>query len=295
MTNRTKTKAQKRATQQQAARRNGKGKGQGRGGAAGPSRGALIAIAAVVAAIVLIVLIAPRFRSNGPVSRSGSTAAIQAVSKVPDAAFAAAGVPDSSSIAQALPPSTPAFEQDGKPAVLYVGAEYCPYCAAQRWPLIIALSRFGTFTGLKPAHSSSSDLAPNTNTFTFVDATYDSPYLAFSAVETADEQGNPLQTLTPQQQQLMGAYDSQGSIPFVVYGNRYATVGAGVSPEQINPLSYRELAAAITDPSASPVGAAIVAESNSITAALCQLTGGQPGNVCDTPVIQRATAKLPTP
>ena len=36
-----------------------------------------------------------------------------------------------------------------KPELLYIGAEYCPYCAASRWPLIIALSRFGTFKGLR--------------------------------------------------------------------------------------------------------------------------------------------------
>src|SRR5688572_33391144 len=29
----------------------------------------------------------------------------------------------------------------GKPLVLYVGAEYCPFCAAQRWPMVVALSR----------------------------------------------------------------------------------------------------------------------------------------------------------
>src|SRR4051812_14747932 len=30
---------------------------------------------------------------------------------------------------------------DGKPLVLYVGAEYCPFCAAQRWAMVQALSR----------------------------------------------------------------------------------------------------------------------------------------------------------
>ncbi len=37
---------------------------------------------------------------------------------------------------------------DGKPEVLFVGAEFCPFCAAERWPLIVALSRFGRFTAL---------------------------------------------------------------------------------------------------------------------------------------------------
>ena len=41
----------------------------------------------------------------------------------------------------------------GKPEVLFIGAEYCPFCGAQRWAMITALSRFGTFTGLKTIHS----------------------------------------------------------------------------------------------------------------------------------------------
>src|SRR5215831_18416432 len=43
----------------------------------------------------------------------------------------------------------------GKPEVLYMGAEYCPFCAAERWSMIVALSRFGTFSGLATTHSAS--------------------------------------------------------------------------------------------------------------------------------------------
>ncbi len=38
-----------------------------------------------------------------------------------------------------------------------MGAEYCPFCAAQRWAMVNAFSRFGTFTGLTTTHSSSTD------------------------------------------------------------------------------------------------------------------------------------------
>src|SRR6202043_382420 len=51
---------------------------------------------------------------------------------------------------------------DGKPEILYVGAEYCPYCAAQRWAVVTALSHFGTFSGLGTTTSSASDVDPNT-------------------------------------------------------------------------------------------------------------------------------------
>ena len=32
-----------------------------------------------------------------------------------------------------------------RPVVFFYGAEFAPYAAAQRWPVIVALSRFGTF------------------------------------------------------------------------------------------------------------------------------------------------------
>ncbi|MGH3290263.1 MAG: DUF929 family protein, partial [Trebonia sp.] len=49
--------------------------------------------------------------------------------------------------------SGPPLTRGGKPEVLYVGAEYCPYCAMENWPLIVALSRFGQFTGLTTSRS----------------------------------------------------------------------------------------------------------------------------------------------
>lgn len=36
---------------------------------------------------------------------------------------------------------------NGKPAIVYIGAEFCPFCAGQRWALIIALMRGRTSSG----------------------------------------------------------------------------------------------------------------------------------------------------
>src|SRR6266852_5220447 len=46
---------------------------------------------------------------------------------------------------------------NGKPEIFYFGAEFCPYCAAQRWSLVIALSHFGTFSKLPETYSSNLD------------------------------------------------------------------------------------------------------------------------------------------
>src|SRR5580658_4871543 len=61
-----------------------------------------------------------------------------------------------------------------EPVVFFYGAEYAPYAAAERWPLVLALSRFGTFKQLGLMQSSSTTAFANVSTFTFSDAYYTS-------------------------------------------------------------------------------------------------------------------------
>ena len=179
----------------------------------------------------------------------------------------------------------------GKPEVLYIGAEFCPYCAAERWPLIIALSRFGTFSGLQTSSSSSTDVYPNTPTFSFRSAVYTSQFIDFRAVETSDRDRNPLQTPTAAEQQLMSRYDQGGSIPFVDMGNRYALVGATYSPDVLGGMSWQAIANSLNDPG-TPQAQGILGSANMFTAAICKLTAGQPSAVCSDPVIQSIEQKL---
>lgn len=179
----------------------------------------------------------------------------------------------------------------GKPEVFYYGAEYCPYCAAERWPLIIALSRFGTFSGLKTTSSSSSDIYPNTPTFTFHGATYTSQYIDFVSVETTDRNQNPLETPTAAEQALVSRYDTSGSIPFVDFGNRYAFAGAMYLPDTLSGESWQAIAADLQSPETKQARA-IVGSANLITAAICKLTGDQPAAVCSSQTIQSLETKL---
>jgi len=173
----------------------------------------------------------------------------------------------------------------GHPEVFYLGAEYCPYCAAERWPMIIALSRFGTFSGLKTTSSSSSDVYANTPTFTFHGATYASDYVDFVSVETTDRDRNPLESPTSAQQALVNQYDTSGSIPFVDFGNRYAFSGAMYLPDVLSGMSWQAVADALAQ-SGSPQAKAIVGSANLITAAICKLTADQPATVCSSATIQ---------
>jgi thiol-disulfide isomerase/thioredoxin len=179
----------------------------------------------------------------------------------------------------------------GKPEVFYYGAEYCPYCAAERWPLIIALSRFGTFAGLQTTTSSSTDIYPNTPTFTFRSATYTSQYIDFRSVETYDRNQNPLQAPTPAEQQLVSKYDTSKSIPFVDFGNRYAFAGAMYLPDILAGSDWQKIANNLQSPD-SAQAKAIIGSANLITAAVCKLTADQPTAVCSSATIQSLESKL---
>jgi hypothetical protein len=195
----------------------------------------------------------------------------------------------------------------GKPEVLYLGAMYCPFCAAQRWAMVNALSRFGTFSGLKTTHSSSTDSYPNTPTWTFYGSTYKSNYIAFTSVEetTNERQGNSsntsvpyvtLQTPTAAESTLAQTYDpgtgDGGAIPFIDLGNKYIQVGnlTPLSPSLLAGLSWAQVGADMNNPSSS-VGQAELGNANYMTAAICKLTNNQPATAC-TPTIQKLEANL---
>jgi hypothetical protein len=185
----------------------------------------------------------------------------------------------------------PLAGSSGKPEVFYYGAEFCPYCAAQRWPLIIALSRFGTFSGLQTTTSSSTDVFPNTVTFTFRGATYMSQYVDFRAVETTDRDRNPLQSPSASEQQLVSAYDSSGTIPFIDFANKYAATGAMYSPDTIGGMSWLAVADSLKQPD-STQAKAIIGSANLITAAVCKSTGDKPAEVCSSATIQNLEKNL---
>lgn len=255
-------------------------------------RAALVGIALVIALFATLVIAkaaaghraATSSAAAGALAGASATADVVArATTVPPAVYAAVGT--GGTAAQAEPvPGGKALSIGGKPEILYLGAEYCPYCAAQRWPLVLALSRFGTFTGLGLTESSATDVYPSTNTFTFLGARYTSAYLAFTPVEIYDRAGNPLQQPTPAEQQLLqGA--GQGGIPFIDLGGTTMLRSSGYNPQVLAGLTWNQIADSLTDPSSQPARA-IVGTANRITGQLCRLTHDQPANVCATPEIR---------
>ncbi len=270
--------------------------------------GAIVVVVAVVLGIVL---------SSGGGGSSGSTAAstappptgaaltavIDQLTSVPAATLDQVGAGQTASNPTSI--TGTALSSGGKPEVLYMGAEYCPYCAAERWALIVALSRFGSFSGLAPIRSAAADGAGNaepyplTPTWTFVNSTYTSTYLTFTPVELntnipdkATGFYTTLQTPTAAETALLDKYDAteQGAIPFIDYGNKFVSIGASYNPGILAGLTWAEITADLRNP-ASPVAKSVLGVANYATAAICGLTNNQPASAC-TPTVLALQAKI---
>jgi hypothetical protein len=201
-----------------------------------------------------------------------------------------------SPVGQTLKPiSDKALTSAGKPEMLYIGAEFCPYCAAMRWSMAVALSRFGTFGPLKGIHSSSTDYAPNTATLTFRSQKYSSPYLTFTSVEHQKVNHAQLEPVTKAQQALWAKYDtnSQGQVgyPFIDFGNKLVITGPLFDPLVLKGLTWAQIASRLQNPN-DKVAQNVNGAANYVTASICKMTGNKPGAVCTAAPIPAIEAKL---
>ncbi len=236
--------------------------------------------------------------STGTPSTPAGSALETSLKNIPAATFDTVGA--GSDVTAPTPVTGAALTADGKPRVLYIGAEYCPFCAAQRWPVVAALSRFGTFSGLGLTSSSAVDVYPNTATLSFHGATYTSTWLSFTGVEettnilkvpgNANSGYTALDTPTAADQALLTKYEPQGSIPFVDFGNKYVTVGSSYKPDALQGLTQTQIAAGLADPN-SAIAKSAIGAANMITAVLCKMTNNQPAAVCTSAAV--TSQKLP--
>jgi hypothetical protein len=260
--------------------------------------------AVVVVIAVVVTLVVVKLNSKGTTTASNGPVGTALANVVTDTTGVPASTLDqvgAGSVTSGLTKENGSpLTQNGKPEMLYVGAEYCPYCAAERWAMVVALSRFGSFSGLSTVHSSSTDVFKNTPTWTFYKSSYTSKYLSFTPVETLtnipDSSSSAgytaLQSTTSAQQALMNSYDSQGSIPFIDIGNKDVEVGnlTGFTPQVLAGKSWSQVAAALKNPS-SAIAQGVDGSANYLTAAICKLTNNQPATAC-TAVVKKLEAKV---
>lgn len=192
----------------------------------------------------------------------------------------------------------PRVTQGNKVGLLYVGADFCPYCAGQRWALVLALLRFGSFSGLQYMASSARDVYSNTPTFSFLHAKYDSKYVTFQAVEMSDRDGKKLQSMDKAQDNIFNTYNAPkygmpgyGGFPFVYVGGQYVVTRPLVTPDKLGGMNWDQIAKALGTPS-SNLYQDTMPQVNALTAAICRLDGGDPDDVCSAPGVTAANAAL---
>ncbi len=257
--------------------------------------GGVLAVVVVIVGIFIYIA-----NQQGKVATSGTTDAtvLQQVTHVSPALLSQVGTADVKNNLQAVKQKQPfLLGSTGKPQFLYYGAEFCPYCAAQRWGATVALSRFGTFTKLPEIASSPTDAYPNTATFSFYKSSYTSTYIDFVSIEEQDGQNQPLQKPTTDQQKLLNTYNAppytqQPGYPFIDIGNQYVINGPTFSPDILTGLSQKDIAGQLSDPNSASTKA-ILATANYLTAGICSITHNTPQTVCSDATIQQIELSLP--
>jgi thiol-disulfide isomerase/thioredoxin len=254
--------------------------------------GSTIVVLVVVLAFVLIKLTqgSPSSGSSGGVNGTLLPASVASqVTGVPSATLDTVGkgtVPSFTSTPFTAG-SGSVLTSGGKPEMLYIGAEFCPYCAAMRWSMAIALSRFGTLTPLHGIHSSATDTDPNTATLTFYKTGYTSRYLNFTPVENLTVSHALLQNPTKQQNALWAKYEPNPSTrgyPFIDFGNKLVMKGPIYDAAILAGKSWSQIAASLKNPS-SPIAQSVDGAANYITGAICRMTNNQPASVCSSAAV----------
>lgn len=173
----------------------------------------------------------------------------------------------------------PALTIRSKPAIVFVSEESCPFCAAERWAVVVALSHFGTWSGLGATRSSATDVYPDTATFSFRSAHYSSAEITLRTTELTDNLGKMLQPETRLDAKVIGTYDvppfvnsadQSGSVPFLDIANRFVLAGAQYNPQVLAGLSAAQIASQLRNP-ASPVAQAIDGSAKVIVTAIDQV------------------------
>ena len=254
--------------------------------------GSAVGVIAIVVAIIVVKSLQTSAKQGGTNSTSST---FKGVTTVPAATLNTVGacpLPVSGLPIKGITDTV--LTSAGKPDMLYIGAEFCPYCAAMRWSMAVALTRFGTLGPLKGIHSSSSDVDPNTATLTFLHQQYTSKYLTFTPIENETVTHGPLQNPTKAQQALWAKYDSSNGglgYPFIDFGGKVVLTGPLYDPAVLKGLSWSQISNQLKNPN-STVTKNVLGAANYVTAAICKMTNDTPSTVCKSGAIPSIEAKL---
>jgi Domain of unknown function (DUF929) len=249
----------------------------------------------MVAVVVGIFIYLSKQPASGP---PPTNAVLNTITHINPSVLAQVNTGSATNLMKPVKGGTPLTGPTGKPEVFYAGGEYCPFCAAQRWAIIVSLSRFGTFNNVTAITSAESSIS----TFTFHNSTYKSQYIDFVSLELQDNQLNhqPLENPTPAQQQLISTYDAPpytrpenaDAIPFIDIANQQVSSGSYYLPDLLIGHSWDDIANQIKDPS-TDISKNVLGTANYLTAAICVATQNQPARVCAADPIPQIEKSLP--
>ncbi len=167
----------------------------------------------------------------------------------------------------------------GKPVYFFFGSAACPYCSASSWAMLVALERFGTISGEYPDYSNPNDVYPDTPEMVLANAVLSSSYISLQVAENTYTGQIILPGFANEYQNAyFAAYDSGGSIPFVVIGGQYYTVGTLVNPADLSGMTTSEMQTDIESQSGAG-WTAVSPAADWVTAFILKVDGGQPASL----------------
>jgi hypothetical protein len=179
--------------------------------------------------------------------------------------------------------------KNGKPELVFLIGEFCPFCASESWSAAVALSRFGTFHGLTTLASSAEDSPPSIKTMSFRYSRFHSRYLDFNPVVVDDTHRKRVDPV-PRKVRAAWKRKSDSGFPFLDFAGK-AWVGSSYDPSRLANLSRPQIASDLSHPK-RPVAQAIDGSANQITAAICLMTGNQPAKICRSKSISKIRRSL---
>lgn len=190
-----------------------------------------------------------------------------------------------------LPSNASQLSSGGRPEIMFICAEYWPGCAAERWALVMALSKFGTFTTLAGTTTAAAQASKRMPAFSFYGATYSSRYLTLASDElesNIDEGGGTyplLQPPTSQEMNMISTWDrapyttTNASLPFAYMGGKFLLTTAQYDASATSGMSFQAAANVLTS-GTSTVSRRAEAAAGYLVADICTLTHHQPAQIC---------------
>lgn len=240
---------------------------------------AAVAVAVVVVVIAVFVIVKATSSSTSSLDRQPISPALlsKITTPVPMSVLNAGAARVGSNSKAPTPITGPPRIVNGKPELLYVGAEFCPICATERWPLTVALSEFGTFGNLREMHSATND--GNIATLTYYQATYTSPYFTFTSYEVENRNSKPLETPPPAVQTLWtnatkSLPNGPDTFPFVDMNGKWQLLSSQLSTDTFSGASFATIVSSIGD-NTNTYGAYTDAAAAQLVHSICGVIGNK--------------------